>query len=77
MSALHIPLTDEHRERAIELCDLLASCAVSSREANWRGSYPLALHHVGEARLTLLALIPLLKRLAEHAMRPVAEREAA
>lgn len=62
---LHIPLTEDHRLRAMELCDLIASTAVSAREAIWRGSMPLGLHHVGEARLALVALIPLARRLSE------------
>lgn len=65
---LHIPLTDEHRQRAADLCDLIASTAISAREAIWRGSAPLALHHVGEARIALLALIPLMRRLSDAAL---------
>jgi len=65
---LHIPLTDEHCDRAIELADLVGSCAVSAREAMRRGSHPLALHHISEARLAMAALIPLAKRLSAAAL---------
>lgn len=65
---LHIPLSGEHAERAFDLADNIMSCAVSAREALYRGSYPLALHHVREVRLALLGLIPLAKRLSDHSL---------
>mgnify|MGYP003383272521 CR=1 FL=1 len=66
---LHIPLTVEHREQAIELASLLESYAISAREAFRRGSDPLGLHHVSQMRHTLLGLIPLAKRLSDTALR--------
>jgi hypothetical protein len=65
---LHIPLTGEHAERAFDLSENIMSCAISAREAFYRGSYPLALHHVREVRLALLGLIQLAKRLSDHAL---------
>ena len=64
----HIPLTADHVERAIALADLINSCATSAREAMWRGSFPLALHHICEARLAMFDLIPLAKRLSAAAL---------
>jgi len=76
---LHTPLTEEDLDRVQELCDLIASCAVSAREAFFRGSQVLARHHVAEVRITLLALIPLVKRLSGAALKaaPAENREAA
>jgi hypothetical protein len=74
---LHIPLTGQHLEQTADLCDRIASCAISAREAFFRASHPLALHHVGEVRIALLALIPLAKRLSDLAMAPQPDKEGA
>lgn len=65
---LHTPLTGEHCNLAFDLADQISSFAISAREAFYRGSFPLALHHVGQARTAMVGLIPLAKRLSEHAL---------
>ncbi len=74
---LHIPMTTEHLDRYWHLCCVIESCIISAKEAAYRSSYPLALHHVGEARDALVRLIPIAKRFSDHAVRSRAGSEAA
>lgn len=72
--ALHIPLTEQHRERALMLGEQIRSLAISGIEATWRGSYPLALHHWRELDIALAGLLPLAQRLSDHVTKEPARR---
>lgn len=66
---LHIPLTDEHRNLALELGEMIKSHLISAIEATWRGSYPLALHHFREADIAMTGVLPLAERMSDFALK--------
>lgn len=63
----HGPRQWMQRDALQELGEIIRSCGVSITEAAYRGNDAAAMHHVQEARLTIMAAISCVKALRELA----------